>query len=188
MDFNPIIDELAVSYSMTGDERTLTELLAVLTPAIKAKARNFNCCVPSVTREDFEGLLRECVWKACRNGSLSNFDPNKGHVMPRICTFWRWAMLTEAGKAQRRRQTVSLDTLPTCPPALVAQFDDTAEISDELRRFRMLRPMDYVVIAALMNGAGSKELAAMFGRPEYDPMARMRVLRARKAFGKLLCG
>ena len=187
MDFNTIVDELAVNYSMTGDERALTELLAVLTPAIKAKARNFNCCVPSVTKGEFEALLRECVWKACRNGSLSNFDPNKGHVMPRIYTFWRWAMLNEAGKA-RQRQPVSLDALPTCPPALVAQFDDTSEINDQLRRFRLMRPMDYVVIAALIDGAGPKELAKMLGRPEYDPAARMRVLRARKAFGKLLCG
>ena len=187
MDFNTIIDDLAVSYSTTGDEWALTELLTVLTPAIKAKARNFSYCVPSVTTGDFEALLRECVWKACRNGSLSNFDPHKGHIMPRIYTFWRWAMLNEAVKA-RRWQPVSLDALPTCPPALVAQFDDTSEIRDQLRQFRLMRPMDYVVIAALIDGAGPKELAKMFGRQEYDPAARMRVLRARKAFGKLLCG
>ena len=86
MDFNTIIDELAVSYSTTGNEHFLADLLDILTPAIKAKTRNYNCCVPSITREEFEGLLRECVWKACRNGSLSNFDPHRGHVMPRITT------------------------------------------------------------------------------------------------------
>jgi hypothetical protein len=65
---------------------------------------------------------------------LSNFDQNKGHVMPRICAFWRWAMLT------RQEGTAATENgkprfLPTCPPALIARFDDIAEISDELRRF-----------------------------------------------------
>ena len=48
--------------------------------------------------------------------------------------------------------------------------------------------MDYAVIAALIDGADTKELASLFGRPEYDGYARMRVSRARKAFGSMLCG
>ena len=116
-----LIDELALRYS-TGEEQALTELLTILKPIIRAVARKYSYNVPTTSAEDFESLLGEAVWKACRN--ISNFDPAKGHVMPRIHTYWRYTMLTEARKA-KGRQTVSLDAVPASSPALVVQLGES---------------------------------------------------------------
>lgn len=182
-----IIDKLAVNYSITGDEQALSELLALLTPIIRAAARKYSRNVPTTSAGEFEALFRVDVWRACRNGSLSSFDPGKGHIMPRIRTFWRYTMLTEAHKAHRR-QTASLDALPDSLPGMVVQLEELSEITHDLQRFKMYRPMDYAIITALIDGADTTELAGRLGRPEYDAVARQRVCRARKAFGQLLCG
>ncbi len=180
-----IVDELAVNYSMTGNELALSELLTILKPFMRAAARKYSRNVPTTSAGEFEALFRVDVWRACRN--ISNFDPDKGHVMPRIRTFWRYTMLTEARKAHRR-QTVSLDALPASFPALTVQLEELSEITHDLQRFKLYHPMDYAIITALIDGADTTELAGKLGRPEYDAVARQRVCRARKAFGRLLCG
>ena len=185
MDFNSIIDELAVNYSMTGNELALSKLLALVTPIIRATSRKYSHSVPTTSAGEFEALFRVDVWRACRN--ISNFDPDKGHVMPRIRTFWRYTMLTEARKAHRR-QTVSLDALPDSLPGMAVQLEDMSEITHDLQRFKLYHPMDYAIITALIDGADNEQLAGKLGRPEYDAVARQRVCRARKAFGRLLCG
>ena len=183
-----IIDELAVRYSITEDESALNELLSILTPIIRATARKYSFHVPTTTADEFEALFREDVWEACRKGTLSNFDPSRGHVMPRIYTYWRYTMYGEIRKAQQRRRAVSLDALTLCPARLVVQLEDMVEISQALQRFRLYRPMDYAIIAALMDGVDKEQLAVRLGRREYDAYTRQRVCRARKAFGKVLCG
>jgi DNA-directed RNA polymerase specialized sigma subunit len=185
MDFNTTIDELAVNYSTTGNEQALSELLDILKPIMRAVARKYNYSVPTTSASDFEALLHVAVWRACRN--ISNFDPDKGHVMPRIRTYWRYTMLAEARKA-KRRQTVSIEALPDSFPALVVHLEETSEITHELQRFKLYRPMDYAIITALMDGADNEQLAGKLGRAEYDAVARQRVCRAKKAFGRLLCG
>lgn len=147
MDFNTIIDELAVNYSMTGNELSLSELLDMLKPIMRAAARRYSFHVPTTTADEFEALFRVDVWRACRNGSLFNFDPVKGHVMQRIRTFWRYTMITEARKAHRR-QTVSLDALPDSLPLLVVQLGELSEITHELQRLKLYHPMDYTIITA----------------------------------------
>jgi hypothetical protein len=155
---------------------------------MRAAARKISRSVPTTSASEFEALFRVDVWRACRNGSLSSFDPDKGHVMPRIHTFWRFTMLTEAQKAHRRRQIVSFNAMPVSLPVLMVQLEELSEVTYDLQHFRRYRPMDYSIIAALIDGANTAELAGRLGRPEYDAVARQRVCRARRAFGQMVCG
>lgn len=194
MSSNQIINILAVRYSMTNHDDDLEALLDAVRPFLKAKARKCSYSVPTTTREEFEALFYEDVWKACRGGKLANFDSTKGSVMQRLYFYWRTTMYKEARKAKgkvmdypTRNSPVSLDAMLTPPACLWAYQPETVDIEKALKDFKMIRPMDFAIITALVDGLTTIEISKALGRGSYDAYARQRVCRARKAFGALLC-
>lgn len=187
------INTLAVAYSLTNRNDTLAELLAVLRPDMQKYAHVY-AGKTHTTSAEYMSLLTEAVWVACRNGSLANFDHEKGNVMPRIYFYWGRVYSRERRRCNRicrRGDTVSLEAMSEDDDKDWASWlrdfrqsdpSDTLDFQAMFTAFGNLYPSENAIILALAHGEDNTSLARIMGRETYDTCARKRVSRARQLF------
>ena len=191
------VNELAIRYSVTGDETALEELLTLLKGVITSRAYAF-ARTTNTSVDEYISLLTEAVWLSIRDGKLANHDTSRTNVMARFHTYWTRVYHKRARDEKyacraANSDAVSLNTKIVHGDSTVELVDTLTDetrddignevaLKDAMERFERINPEGYRVMEAVINGEDTTTIAGIMGYEEYNATARKKLMRIKHQF------